>query len=469
MSGAETEVRRNIAGYLMGRRASNLDRLADLIRIPSVSSPAFDSEPVRESAEAVAMLAEEIGLDGVRLIQTDGSLPSVYGSWDKRPGAPTVLLYAHHDVQPPGVVERWTSHPFKPEVRNGRLYGRGASDDKAGVIVHLAALEAWLATMGQLPVNVRLFIDGEEERGNPSLPVLLEQEAAQLKSDVVVVADSMNWRQGQPSITCSLRGVASITVEVRALARPLHSGIWGGAVPDPLMGLSRLLSSLVDDNGEIAVSGFIDDLENVDRFPVAWPTIDGADFKTQAGMAQGVAFSGDPNKHIAERLWARPSLSVLAIDAPAVAGSSNTIQAVARARVSVRLGPGQEPQRAVDRLKAHMITKVPWGLNISFEEGSRHPAWHQAPTGQVFSAAERSFEQAFGTPVTYIGLGGTLPLVGHLTRFMRDVPVLLTGVEDPESRAHGEDESVSIDDLHRACLAEALFLGEITSLGMAAA
>lgn len=452
-----------VARELAARGDLNLERLCQLVRVPSVSAPGFDPDPVRRCASLVGDLAREAGLQNVELLEVSGSYPYVYGEWTGRDDAPTVLLYAHHDVQPPGPTEDWTGSPFDPQVRDGRLYGRGAADDKAGVVLHLAAVEAWLRAVGGIPANVKILIDGEEEIGNPTLRDLLARELDRLRADVIVVADSVNWRVGEPAVTYSLRGVVSLVLELRALDRAVHSGIWGGPVPDSLMALCNLLSTLVDERGVIAVDGFLDDLVLPGGTGVIPPPpeFDEEELRRRVRTRPGVRLCGYPDRPLLDRLWWFPSVTVIAIEAPRVLGSSNTIQAGARARISIRLGPGQDPEAAADRLIQHLKNRAPWGLELSVEVTSLHPAWFRPPSGPVFEAADRAFARAFGVPVRYVGMGGTVPLVSWLGTAMGDVPCLLTGVEDPDSQAHGPDESVHVEDWYRGCEAETLFLGEV--------
>ncbi|MDP9405685.1 MAG: M20/M25/M40 family metallo-hydrolase, partial [Actinomycetota bacterium] len=329
----------DVAGTLRDRLPVHRGDLEALVRIPSVSAPGFDPAAVRRSAEAVAALLTERGLDHVELLEVDGAHPAVYGDVVAAGDAPTVLLYAHHDVQPPGDGAAWTSDPFTPTERDGRLYGRGAADDKAGVLLHVAAIDAWLRARGALPVNVKVIVEGEEETGSEHLGAFVERYADLLRADVLVVADTTNWRVGVPALTYLLRGLVDCEVELRALDHPLHSGMYGGPVPDPLTGMVKLLAGLTDEHGAVAVPGLRDDVRAptaAERKRLAALDFDAERFRDEAGLLDGVAFGGDPALHPLERLWMQPNVTIIGLDAPAVATSSNTLVASARARISVR-------------------------------------------------------------------------------------------------------------------------------------
>jgi acetylornithine deacetylase/succinyl-diaminopimelate desuccinylase-like protein len=452
-----------IDGAMDGARAE----LETLVRIPSISAAPERVAQVRESAEASAALLERSGLEHVRLAGIDDSHPYVIGEWmHAGPDRPTVLLYAHHDVQPPGVVERWRSDPFEPVERDGRLYGRGSADDKAGVVAHAAAVAAWLESAGALPCNVRVLVEGEEEIGSPSLHRFLTEHVAELHSDVLVLADAGNWAVGVPGLTYSLRGLAAADVELRALDGPVHSGMAGGAVPDPVMGLARVLATLVDEHGDAAFDGVNDDLRPLDereREPI--PGFDDAPdgFAHTLGVRDGVELTGAPDVPLHARLWLRPSLTIIGIDGHPIAGSSNQIVASAAARISMRLGPGQDPERVLDRLRAHITARVPWGLELTFTPLEGAPAWATDPSGDTFDAAKRALRQGFGNDAVLMGVGGSIPFVGPFADAFGGIPALLLGPGDPGSRIHGEDESLHLDDWRKLVRSEACLLDELAA------
>jgi acetylornithine deacetylase/succinyl-diaminopimelate desuccinylase-like protein len=374
-----------------------------------------------------------------------------------------VLLYAHYDVQPPGDVQQWTSPPFEPTERNGRLYARGAADDKAGVIVHVAAVDAWLRAHGGLPVNVKVVIEGEEETGSEHLPAFLDGYANLLRADVMVLTDTMNWKVGVPTITYLLRGLVDCEVEVRALDHALHSGMYGGPVPDPVTGLCKLIAAATDEYGAVRIPG-LDEVREPsaqERARLEEIDFDVETFRREAGLLDGVELGGDPTVHPLERLWMRPNLTIIGFDAPPVAGSSNTITPFARARLSLRLAPGQDAERARDTLCAWLENHVPWGLQATVTPGTAASPFLADPEGPAFRAANRALAAAYCHPVVYTGIGGTIPFVEPFATAFNGAPALLLGVEDPDTRAHGVDESLHLADWVNACLGEAYLFAEL--------
>lgn len=454
---------RQIRDTLVNRMATHRIDLERLVTIPSVSAPGFDHDELRRCAEAVRDLLAARGCHDARLLEVEGSHPAVYAEWlDAGDDRPTVLCYAHYDVQPPGDPDAWTTPAFEPVERDGRLYGRGAADDKAGIMVHVAAIDAWLSTYERLPCNVKMIVEGEEETGSAHLGQLLEAHGDLLRADVVVITDSMNWKVGTPALTHTLRGLVDCVVEVRALDHPLHSGLYGGVVPDPLTGLVKLLAGLTHDDGTVAVPGFADDAP-----PASGPRdvedlrFDVDEFRREAGVLDGVELIGAPSDHVLERLWHRPAASIVGLDATPVAEASNTLSARARAKVSARLAPGQDPGRALAVLVDWLETHVPWGLRVRVSPGAAGHGYRVDSDRPAMKAARRALAAAFGTEPVLIGMGGSIPLIEPLTRTFGDVPALLTGVEDPDTRAHGIDESLHLEDWERACLAEAYLFAEL--------
>ena len=438
--------------------------LEDLVRIPSVSADPDRGSDVQRSAEATAALLEASGLEQVRLASVADCPPAVIGERHRVPGAPTVLLYAHHDVQPPGFTDRWTSDPFEPVERDGRLYGRGSADDKAGAVAHAAAVRAWLDAAGELPCNVTVFIEGEEEIGSPRLDAFLARYVDELAADVLLLADAGNWTVGTPGLTCSLRGLAGGTLRLRALDGPVHSGMAGGVVPDPALALARLLDSLVDDRGDVAVDDFWADVPAptaAERERLAQLGGDATRVLSTYGARPGVEPAGDPSVPVFERLWLRPALTVLAVDTHPLEGSSNQIVAEAAARISVRLAPSQDPDRALDALRAHLAARIPWGLEWSFEADWGAPGWSCEPTGWAFTAADRALQVGFGRPPVVMGVGGSIPFVKPFADAFGGIPALLLGPADPLSRIHGEDESLHLGDWASLIVSEAVLLAEL--------
>lgn len=421
------------------------EALERLVRIPSLSAAGYDPAPVRESAALVAQLLREAGAE-TRVLEAPGAHPAVTGRIAGPPGSRTVLLYAHHDVQPPGPRERWTSPPFEPMERDGRLYGRGTADDKAGIAAHLAAV---LAHGGRPPCTVLFFIEGEEESGSAHLRQLLEAERAALRCDAVVIADSGNWRVGQPALTTTLRGVVDCVVEVTVLDHAVHSGMYGGVFPDALTVLARTLAALHDDAGRVAVQGIASG--DADPLDLAEDEVRG-----WTGARPGLRTIGDGA--LTARLWRRPAISVIGIDAPSVHDSSNQLVPSARARVSMRIPPGQAAGPARDALCRHLERNVPWGAQVSVTPGSAGEPFVAATSGPAYDAMHRALAETWGRPALDIGTGGSIPFLADFAELFAGAALLVTGVEDPSTNAHSEDESLHLGEFENVCVAEARFL-----------
>ena len=441
-----------------------IDALCTLTRIPSVSAAGFDPAEVERSAAEVARLLSDVGLERVDVLRVaEDEHPSVVAEWNGAgPNVPTVLLYAHHDVQPPGRPDHWDSSPFEPTLRpDGRIYGRGIVDDKAGVMVHVAALRAWLESTGSLPINVRVLIEGEEEIGSPSLERLLRAHLDRVQADVLVLTDTANLDTGLPALTTSLRGIVNLDVTVRALDHPIHSGMWGGAIPDAAGALVRLLSALVDDRGSPAIPGLLDDVADVDPLPLPF---DEEGFRRAAGLVPGAELIGEPDWPVRERIWARPSLAITGLEGIPIAQSANQLLSEARARVGLRVAPGQDPQRACDLLVDFLRKQVPWGLEIEIEVKAVASGWRTEGTGPAFEAAHRALRAGYGRDAVEIGCGGTIPFVGPLTNVLGGAPALLLGLEDPVCNAHGENESLHLGDFRSLARTAVHLLDELRSV-----
>jgi acetylornithine deacetylase/succinyl-diaminopimelate desuccinylase-like protein len=434
---------RDRIGTDMPRIQEELERL---VRIPSVSAQGFDPGHVRASAQETAQLMEAAGLQGVRFLEFGETHPAVFGEVPGPPGAPTVLLYAHHDVQPPGDAALWDSPPFEPQVRDDRLYGRGSSDDKAGIVAHVSAIRAHDA---RPPVGVKVFIEGEEESGSQHLPGFLAEYGELLAADTLVLADASNWRLGIPGLTTSLRGIVDCLVEVRTLEHAVHSGMYGGPVPDAISAMAHLLSTLRDERGNVAIAGLDGDGE-------AQVDYDESDYRADVAAVEGLQLIGDGS--ISERLWTKPAVAVLGIDAPSVVQSSNQIVPVARAVVSLRIPPGVGSEKAMDALVSHLESNAPWGARVTVTAGAGGEPFALRADGPVYDAARRAFRDAWGADAIDIGSGGTIPFIKAFVDAFPEAVILLTGVEDPDGRAHGENESVHLGELERACVAETLLL-----------
>ena len=438
----DTSLQQRVTDVLPSVRAD----LEALVRIPSVSALPAHAADVQRSAEATAALFAAEGFD-VELLTVEGGAPAVVARKPAPTGRPTVLLYAHHDVQPTGDPAGWSSPPFEPTERDGRLFGRGAADDKAGIAAHLAAVRAH---GDDLPVGVTVLVEGEEEIGSPTLEAFLAAHRETLRADVIVIADSANWDIGTPALTTSLRGLIDCVVEVRVLDHGVHSGMWGGAVPDALTALSRLLATLHDERGDVAVAGLL-------STPASGVDYPEDRLRAEAGVTEGVQLIG--SGPLVERLWTRPALAVIGIDATPVAEASNTLVPVARAKVSVRLAPGDTTANGMAALRTHLEQHAPWGARVTVTEGDRGEPTSIDASGPAYDAARAAFREAWdGTEPVDVGVGGSIPFIAAFREAYPDAAVLVTGVEDPDTRAHGADEGLHLGEFARVCLAEALLL-----------
>ena len=428
--------------------------LEDLVRIQSVSADPERLSEVERSAEKTAELLAAEGVDVEIVRAFDGAPPAVIGEKRGPEGAPTVLLYAHHDVQPENDHADWDSPPWEPTERESpsgaRLFGRGAADDKAGIMAHVGALRVF---GDDLPVTVRFFIEGEEEVGSDTLVELLEQHQERLAADVIVIADSGNWDIGVPALTTSLRGLVRVDVEVRTLTHAVHSGMWGGLVPDAVMTLARVLSTLHDDRGNVAVAG----LHSGPAADVEYPE---ERLRAESGAAPGIEWIGDGST--VERLWTKPALSITGLDAPKVAGASNTLVPAARARISMRIAPGDTTANATECLVRHLEANVPWGATLTHTVVDTGEATQIDATGPAYDAARAAFTEAWdGTEPVDMGVGGSIPFIAEFLRAFPEASVLVTGVEDPDTRAHGANEGLHLAEFERVVLAEALLLEKL--------
>lgn len=426
-----------------------IENLKALTRIPSVSLGSFDQKHVAASAEAVAGLLRSEGMD-VKVVEAGGR-PAVIAHKAGPVGSPKVLMYAHHDVQPPGDDAAWDTPPFEPTERGGRLYGRGAADDKAGVMAHIAAVRAWGS---ELPCSVTLFIEGEEEIASDSLPALLETYADELRSDALVLADSMNWAIGTPSLTTTLRGTVRVVVTVRTLEHSVHSGMFGGAAPDAVTTLCRLMTTLHNSHGEVAVDGLVSGGETTVDY-------DEAQMRRDAGMLPGTRLIGTGS--LTERLWLKPSITVIGIDAPGVDVASNTLAASARAKISLRVAPSQDPEAAFAALRDHLLAQDAWGAEVDVDLEETGSGFLADVTGQVASQARAAFRDAWQSEPVDVGIGGSIPFVALFAEKMPEAAILVTGVEDPDTRAHGANESLHLGEFEKVCLAETILLQRIAA------
>lgn len=455
--------------YLDAHLPDFQEQLVRLSRVPGVSAEPAPNPHLRRSAEETAAVMRDAGIQNVQILDIPGVHPYVYGDWLGKPGAPTILLYGHHDVQPEGRPEKWISPPYEPTVRGGRLYGRGTADDKGGFMAWLAGFAAW-AGAGGCPVNVRFLIEGEEEVGSMHLPAFLERHRERLSADVVVLSDTANFATGHPAITWQLRGLVQVDVEVACLDRPVHSGDFGGAVPDPLQVLARILDGLRGEDGSIDVPGLYRQVvkptaavrRRLRRLPFS-----AAAFRRGAGMVRGARLEGERGFSPYEQLWTRPSLTVIAIDAPALEGSVNQVVDSARARVSVRTVPNMDARRTGERLVRRLTKSPPAGAHVTASVVRTTPWWTTEPSGPAFEAAIRSLEKGYGKRPALVGSGASIGFVKPFADALRGVPCILTGVEDPGCAAHSEDESLHLGDWRKSMRSAVHLFGELGALGRA--
>jgi len=429
--------------------------LGKLVRIPGIAWEAFDANDLERSAEAVAQLFKDSGVFPeveIKRAVVDGipGAPAILASRPAKNGRPHILLYAHHDVQPPGDEKEWLTPAFEPTAKDGRIYGRGAADDKAGVIAHVTAIETLKTIAGDdFDLGISIFIEGEEEAGSRTFRAFLDENKDKLAADVIIVADSMNWSPEVPALTVSLRGMVSQEFQVRTMEHAVHSGMFGGAIPDAMIPLVKVLASLHDDKGNVAIKGLktykFDDLPYTE-----------ANLRSDSSLLPQVSQIGEGG--LMDRLWGKSALTVIGIDAPSVAMSSNTLLPSAAAKVSLRIAPGQDPQEALELLRAHILAHVPFGAAVHFGEFETGKAFMSDSGGWAQNMAKQSLEAAFGNPAVDIGIGGSIPFIADLTEVFPNAQILVTGVEDADSRAHSPNESVHLIGLKNAMVAEALFL-----------
>lgn len=435
--------------------------LSGLVRIPSVSWDGFDFAHVRASAERVAELARALEVfESVEVVQLPVSeedsdalgQPAVVASRAARNGKPTVLLYAHHDVQPPGDEAQWDSKPFEPTLRGDRLYGRGAADDKAGVVAHLAAIRASREVLGDPEIGLVLYVEGEEEFGSRSILTFLERYRDTFDADVIVVADSGNWSTEIPAITVGLRGAVAFNLRITTLEHASHSGMFGGAVPDAMFAAIRLLDTLWNADGSVAVAGLT-------SREAETPAYDEAQLRAETGLLPGASPVG--HGAIISRIWNQPSITITGIDAPSVKDASNTLVPSVRVRLSARVAPGQRAEEAYEAIMAHLRAHAPFGAEFEIDGLDLGQPFLVDTSGWAVADAKAVLAEAFGNPTVEMGVGGSIPFIAELAERFPKAQILVTGVEDPDSRAHSPNESLHLPSLEKAILGEALLLARL--------
>jgi acetylornithine deacetylase/succinyl-diaminopimelate desuccinylase-like protein len=434
-----------------------LSDLGSLVRIPGIAWPAFDQTQLERSAAAVAELARGTGVfDEVRVLRAhvddteELGQPAVLATRAARGGRPTILLYAHHDVQPQGADELWETPPFEPTVRDGRLYGRGAADDKAGIMAHIASLRAVAEVLGDdLDLGVALYIEGEEEYGSRSFARFLRDNADALRADAIVVADSGNLDSHTPGLTVSLRGNARFTLRIRTLDHASHSGMFGGAVPDAMMAATRLLSTLWDADGAVAVEGMT-------ARGGQTPAYTEDTLREETGLLPGVSPVGRDD--ILGRIWNKPSITITGIDATSVAQASNTLLPEVTVVISARVAPGQDAKDAYTAVHDHLVANAPFGAELTFSDVDLGDGFLVDTSGWAVELTRGAMADGYGVPPVDLGVGGSIPFIADLVRTFPGAQILVTGVEDPHSRAHSPNESLHLETFGNAVRAEALLL-----------
>jgi len=431
-----------VAALMPGMRRD----LDDLVRIPSVSGPDQPDGPIREAHDLVARLFREAGVE-TRELNLPGTAPVVIGEIPAPPGAPTALLYSHYDVVPAGDASLWTSPPFAPVERDGAVYGRGTADTKANIVAHLGALRAW---EGRPPVGIKVVIEGAEEIGGGALTTYPASDPGLFDADVMIIGDMGSVRPGVPTLTVALRGMANVTVEARTLASAKHSGQYGGAAPDALLALVRAIGTLHDERGDVAVAGLR---------RTAWTGggISEAEFRELAEVVDGQPLIGTGD--LGSRVWSGPAVTIIGIDAPSVDGAVNAVSPYARASLNVRVHPEQDAGEAQEAVLRHLRGLRPFGIALTAHPGPTGNGFAARTDSVAYDAARASWSAAWGAEAVTVGVGGSIPLVNALQTAVPRADVLLVGATDGHANIHGPDERVLLDELERATVAEADFLG----------
>jgi acetylornithine deacetylase/succinyl-diaminopimelate desuccinylase-like protein len=429
-------------------------KLGQLVKIPGIAWPSFDQNNLELSAKKVA---DELGqLDFFDFVEIrkaakpSGELgaPAVIARKAGHKAAPHILLYAHHDVQPPGDSALWDTEPFEATLRGDRLFGRGASDDKSGIITHLTSLKTLISLAAEVRVGVTVFIEGEEEAGSESFPEFLKTNHSDLAADLIIVADSGNWSEDVPALTTALRGMVSQTFTLKTLDHALHSGMYGGPLPDATTAMIRLLASLTDEAGNVAIVG-------LDSVSVDGPKLSEKEFALTAGLLPGVKRLGD--KAVTQQMWGEPAVTIIGLDLPAVDVSSNTAQPWVRAKISLRLSPSQSPESGLEALRKHLSSHAPFGAQVEFGRHETGPGY-LAKDGWAAKLAHEAFSASWPNPSVNMGIGGSIPFISQFAAAFPNAEILVTGVEEPDSRAHSPNESQHLPTLRRAILAQSLIL-----------
>ncbi len=436
-----------------------LARLAEYLRFPAISSDPSHAKDVHALATRVASDLGALGFARARVLELPDALPAVAAEWMKAPGKPTVLVYGHLDLQPVK-NEPWASDPHTLVTKGDRVYARGSADDMGGWVSHLAAVSAWLETAGELPINLKLFIEGEEEIGSPNLERFMDAAPDAFASDVMILTDCENPAVDIPGLTVSLRGLLELELTCEALESDVHSGLFGNLLPDPAIALMMLVSRLVDEDGRLAIGRR--------EVPSSWrasarevPLTD--DVIRKAGkLIDGVERLPDRGRPPAEWAWRQPAVTVLSTSLPQPGQEKNAIRAKASAVLSFRVAPGQTAEELLALVTHELTSAPPAGVKVTLSpRGKPGSSWLYEPKGPAFEAADRAYTRAWGRPLLRIGVGGSIPFVALFGRRFGDLPLILNGVMDPETGAHGPNESMHLGVFERAIVANALLYAEL--------
>ena len=445
--------------------SSWLKDLKALVAIPGVSFEGFNPEKLRQTALSIKEMLIKAGLKTARLLEIEGVPPYVYAEWMGAENAPTLLLYAHYDVQPPMREELWKTPPFEASESKGRLFGRGTADDKAGVLLHIASIASWLKVHGQLPVNIKILFEGEEEVGSPNLSRLLKKHKSLLKNDCMILADMNNFKKGTPTLTVSLRGLVAVEVETEAIHHPLHSGMWGGPLPDPIMALSKILAGLIDEKGVIQIP----ELYKMTRplTPSEFKLLkklpnDHKAFSRDAGLIKGASLQCKSSELIWKKLWREPSLVVNSIESGGKKLAGNVLMDKAWCRLGIRTVPGMEAKKVLALLIKKIKSLAPKSVRINITTSANTEAWATDLSHPFFKTAQAAMEKGYKKNLVYAGCGGSIPFAQLFCDAFPHSPALLVGIEDPQSRPHSENESLDLQDFKKAVYAQLLMMEAIS-------
>jgi acetylornithine deacetylase/succinyl-diaminopimelate desuccinylase-like protein len=456
-----------VLDWLTKNHASLVRGLADLVAIPSISTDGEHQKEIEKTAALTCTQMRQAGLQNVEILRCGDSNPYAYGEWLGAPGKPTVFLYAHHDVQPINFAGQWQSDPWTLTPRAGRLYARGAADDKGAITAQLGPITAFLKTRGSLPVNIKMLVEGEEEVGSRNLMGFFKQYKNRIQSDVIVVCDTENIEVGLPSITYALRGIVAARVEVQSAKLPVHSGMAGGALADAALALNVILARLYWNNSKLPIPHFYDKVRPMtSRERRALQALPGDEEKWRRdfGILPGVRFAMEKNCGPYEQTWRKPAVTVIAQEASSIKSASNQVLPRAEAIVSCRIVPDQDPAKVYAQLAAYVKKDPPWGVKVTIKPMGSVNWWMTDPNGPAFEAAMRALRAGFKKDPVAIGCGGTIGFVGPLADLFGGAPALLLGIEDPKSNAHAPNESLHEGDFRKLMASLAQLLENLGSL-----